>query len=62
VPEARRISDFLAFMYEGRVVEYGETAQLFDQPREQATRDYLAGGLVTIQATDNGVDDVPGAR
>jgi phosphate transport system ATP-binding protein len=48
VPEARRISDFLAFMYEGRLVEFGETEQLFMEPREEATRDYLAGGLVTV--------------
>ena len=47
VPEARRISDFLAFMYEGRLVEFGDTEQLFNSPREAATRDYLAGGLVT---------------
>jgi len=48
VPEARRISDFIAFMYEGRLVEFGETEQLFSAPREEATRDYLAGGLVTV--------------
>ena len=45
--QARRVSDYLAFIYEGHVVEYGETAQLFENPREEATRDYLSGGLVT---------------
>ena len=48
VGEARRSSDYLMFMYEGRVVEFGETGQLFDAPREKATGDYLAGGLVTL--------------
>ena len=47
VPQAHRVSDFMAFLYEGRVVEFGETNQMFDRPREEATRDYLAGGLVT---------------
>ena len=48
VPQARRVSDFMAFLYEGRVVEFGETARMFRDPRDEATRDYLAGGLVTV--------------
>jgi len=48
VPQAHRVSDFLAFLYEGRVIEFGETARMFDVPREEATRDYLAGALVTL--------------
>jgi len=47
VPQARRVSDYLAFLYEGRLVEFGETRRLFENPRESATREYLAGGLVT---------------
>lgn len=54
VPQAHRLSDRLAFLYAGHVVEYGDTATLFSSPREQATREYLAGALVTI---DNGDDD-----
>lgn len=45
--QARRVSDYMAFIYEGRLVEFGETSQLFENPREEATRDYLSGGLVT---------------
>jgi len=48
VPEARRISDYLAFFYAGRVVEFGETRRLFEAPGHRATREYLSGGLVTI--------------
>ena len=48
VPQARRVSDFLAFFYDGRIIEFGETAVLFDHPTEGATRDYLAGALVTL--------------
>ena len=58
VPEARRVSDYLAFLYEGRVVEFGETAQLFSDPREQATKDYLAGGLVTVAPETEGDEAV----
>jgi phosphate transport system ATP-binding protein len=54
VPEAHRVSDFIAFLYEGRVVEFGETKQLFDNPRDQATRSYLAGGLVTLPPLGEG--------
>jgi phosphate transport system ATP-binding protein len=51
VPQAHRVSDALAFLYDGRVVEFGETAVLFQRPRQQATQDYLSGGLVTLPPT-----------
>ncbi len=51
VPEAHRVSDFLTFLYEGRVVETGDTKAMFTNPREAATRDYLAGALVTLPAS-----------
>ena len=47
VPQAHRVSDFLAFLYDGHVVEFGETDNLFKNPQSAATRAYLAGGLVT---------------
>jgi phosphate transport system ATP-binding protein len=45
--QARRISDYLVFIYEGRIIEYGKTTELFEKPREDATREYLSGALVT---------------
>ena len=45
--EAQRVSDFTIFMYLGKIVEYGETQQVFDAPTQHATREYLAGRLVT---------------
>lgn len=54
VPQARRISDFTAFLYEGRVVEFGATERMFREPRQAATRDYLTGGLVTVPPTTDG--------
>jgi len=50
VQEARRVADYTAFLFEGKVVEYGPTAQMFDSPQKEATRDYLAGRLVTAAA------------
>lgn len=57
VPQAHRVSDRLAFMYHGHVVEFGDTRQLFERPAQEATREYLAGGLVTISTeADDDVD------
>jgi phosphate transport system ATP-binding protein len=43
--QARRIADRVAFMYLGDLVELGDTAQLFEQPREDRTREYIAGAF-----------------
>ena len=57
VPQARRVSDRLAFMYHGHIVEVGDTRQLFENPAQDATREYLAGGLVTINTeADDSID------
>jgi phosphate transport system ATP-binding protein len=41
--QAARVSDMTAFLYEGSLVEYGETGQIFTRPREKATDDYITG-------------------
>jgi phosphate transport system ATP-binding protein len=41
--QASRISDYTAFMYLGELVEFGETSQIFLNPKEQRTIDYIAG-------------------
>jgi phosphate transport system ATP-binding protein len=41
--QAARVSDYTAFLYLGRLIEYGETARLFVNPREERTRDYITG-------------------
>ena len=41
--QANRIGDQTAFMYLGELVEYGTTDQVFQSPRAQRTRDYVAG-------------------
>jgi phosphate transport system ATP-binding protein len=41
--QAARVSDLTAFFYEGRLVETGETNQVFTRPREKKTEDYVTG-------------------
>ena len=41
--QAARISDRTAFFYKGRIVEVGDTRQLFTAPREKKTEDYITG-------------------
>ncbi len=41
--QASRSSDFTAFMYLGRLVEYGPTEDIFLKPRLEETEDYVTG-------------------
>jgi phosphate transport system ATP-binding protein len=41
--QASRVSDLTAFLYLGRLVEFGVTEELFLHPREKQTEDYLTG-------------------
>ncbi|MFN2350436.1 MAG: phosphate ABC transporter ATP-binding protein, partial [Kiritimatiellia bacterium] len=41
--QASRVSDLTAFMYEGVLVEFGPTRELFTNPREKQTEDYITG-------------------
>ncbi|MFT4542063.1 MAG: phosphate transport system ATP-binding protein [Planctomycetota bacterium] len=41
--QASRVSDMTAFMYLGRLVEYGPTESLFLSPRLKETEDYVTG-------------------
>ena len=41
--QAARASDYTAFMYLGELVEFGVTDQIFTNPREQRTQDYITG-------------------
>jgi phosphate transport system ATP-binding protein len=41
--QAARISDHTAFFYEGRLVEFGQTMQIFTNPLEKRTEDYITG-------------------
>jgi phosphate transport system ATP-binding protein len=41
--QAARVSDLTAFFYMGELVETGSTEQIFTNPREQRTEDYVTG-------------------
>ena len=41
--QASRVSDHTAFFYEGVLIEFGETSQIFTNPIEQKTEDYITG-------------------
>ncbi len=41
--QASRISDYTAFMYLGRLIEYGKTATIFTKPQLKETEDYITG-------------------
>jgi len=44
---AREIADRVAFLDRGRIVEIGPPSQIFDNPREEATRDFVRHALST---------------
>lgn len=41
--QAARVSDRTAFMYLGELIEYGDTNQLFTNPKGKKTEDYITG-------------------
>jgi len=41
--QAGRISDYTAFFYLGRLIEFGATTQIFSNPKERQTEDYITG-------------------
>ena len=41
--QASRISDVTAFFYKGRIVEVGPTKEIFTNPRNKQTEDYVSG-------------------
>jgi phosphate transport system ATP-binding protein len=41
--QAARVSDRTAFFYTGKLVEFGDTRQMFTKPKEKQTEDYITG-------------------
>ena len=41
--QAARVSDFTAFLYEGELIEFDITKQLFTKPAKTQTEDYITG-------------------
>ena len=41
--QAGRVSDYTAFFYEGHLIEFGTTEQIFTKPNQKQTEDYITG-------------------
>jgi len=41
--QAARVSDYTAYFYLGRLVEFGDTETIFTAPKKQETEDYITG-------------------
>jgi phosphate transport system ATP-binding protein len=41
--QAARVSDYTAFLMLGELIEYGETIQIFANPKNKLTEDYITG-------------------
>ncbi len=41
--QAARVSDYTAFFYMGKCVEFGETEKIFTNPKKKQTEDYITG-------------------
>jgi phosphate transport system ATP-binding protein len=41
--QAARVSDYTAFFFQGHIVEFGPTTQIFSNPSEKQTEEYITG-------------------
>jgi len=41
--QARRLADYVIFLYFGEVIEQGPAAQIFENPTQELTREYMKG-------------------
>lgn len=43
--QAKRIADYVIFMYMGEVIEHGPAKEFFENPKEELTKEYLKGAF-----------------
>lgn len=43
VQQAARVSDYVAFLYLGQLIEYGRTKDVFENPKNELTERYITG-------------------
>ena len=41
--QAQRVSDYTAFMFLGRLIEFGKTKKIFNNPEKELTERYITG-------------------
>lgn len=51
--QARRIADYVLFMYMGNLVEYGTAEELFSNPKDPRTKAYISGSFMEEPAPEN---------
>jgi len=43
--QAQRVSDDTAFFYQGKLIEFGTTKQIFIAPKDRKTKEYITGRI-----------------
>jgi phosphate transport system ATP-binding protein len=43
--QARRLADYVLYMYLGELIEHGPAAEIFDNPQEELTKEYIKGTI-----------------
>ncbi len=43
IQQAARVGDYTAFILDGELIEVGETSQIFENPRDKRTEEYITG-------------------
>jgi phosphate transport system ATP-binding protein len=43
IAQARRLSDKVVFLKDGRLIEEGDAAEIFSEPKETETKEFLRG-------------------
>ena len=43
--QARRLADYVVFLYLGQLIEHGPAHEFFDNPKELLTQSYISGGI-----------------
>ena len=41
--QAKRLADYVIFLYLGELIEHGNAGQIFNNPKEKLTKEYIAG-------------------
>ncbi len=45
IAQARRVADYVAFLFMGQLIEYGPASEIFEKPKKDLTAKYIAGRL-----------------
>jgi phosphate transport system ATP-binding protein len=41
--QAARVGDYCGYMYLGKLIEFGTTTQIFENPQQELTENYITG-------------------